>query len=1002
MKPLSENQLLALQERHGQEFYYMVQVNWPGQTEIYARRSEDGLPFPVKPYLIELSDYYTQGRLDGFGSSESIQVVLADPFGQFKALMDFNDLVDISAQVAIRAKGSKYSDYIVVATGFVSLPITWEEGTRLFKFTISNAPANNRLCYTPTITDIDVSMETGYVPVVEAFDFGNKVYTQYYGNAYLSSDKFKLEQCLNTETWPLSFNYCRNVKAVPLAKSPEAVVTREVPDTTGGWAARTLAHQHNLGAQRYNYINQERFIENPNAIRAKYVDIPEATGKVIIPVSGAENFEAFTDLLLQVDSGNDKILLIGRFIPMVPEGEEDYDPGALSGYLEINLTEPAPARLLPRIPNPAFDPTIPESEQNPSEIPDIDELPLDWDQTEQEPAKANFNLPLYYGLKVFQRAEPTTLDPYAETEEMDAAEKRQEIMHDFKLSSRMHYTDKAREFVTSELGPNAEGYEPMPDEDYNDLISLKDTWQGFGQDGYSEFYIRGTYALNAPNNVTPIDPLDAPWLQGCIIEVELTLNPQVQIVDPTVLPDTFDYKAKQFAEYNSALQQYGQQITWREFIANTATKAYMYLEVVEQRGLWCRVYNPLNFRFTSILNVYRTPSMYRPKESLTTLLPTTWDQAPSPRRQIGIQAGSKITLFNWAPTKQYVVDCKRECEVLGIKYRDETTGNLANLPNRLWRYDPVEPGTLWPGYHPACTVVTVSFNGMIRLQSSATGAELYVDVDSPYRTDEDIMAKAVKLTHPDTPRTFGIKFVEISTSKSLQFMRNSLPRPNSVVLTQETGIKDFLANLAFQNGKLIQSRGNLVFTRNFMKPISPGTTIPKITPNNIIERTIVMGVTNEVKTLFNIVFHQQDSLKEPVDTTRKNNMDYYGEFGIDWDISAYSDFTGAFDVLNFWIAYFSNYWRTMSLKTTMELVNLEPYDIVHLDFSGFNLHFQTPYIEVLGSEAVAANPYPSFANTLAVVTSLKVNIEEGTVNLELWLPIIAGQSVAQPLEWDTL
>ncbi len=1041
MRNLTTEQQVALSARHGQEFYYVVQVNWPDGMVIYSRKAEDG----CQPFLLEVNDYYSTGRIDGFGSAGQISVTLADPHGILKYRFDNYNLLDVPCHVAIRSTSEKHNCFLPIFSGLLSAPMEWAEGQRTFVFNIVSNPSNQNLCYTPDIKDIDVSETFGYVPILETgrvdyFNIGWRNYVDMIGSAYISSEKFRTDSVINKETWPLSFNYVQNVAVQPIAKSPEAKVTRAIPDTTGGWAARREAIEHNKAAAKANSIAladvladysaeiaalqatadslaevseaalqaviaaqavvdglgddpgasgaaaqaaledavlQAAIAEeaaqaaqaaadaaeaagptiDPDRDRAQYVAVPAASGKIIIPIANSEGFTPFVDTVVEIKDSDDLILAVGQFIPEVSSDDFDYDPNALTGYFIIHTSSSAIAWPLAQIPNPNYDPQLPEGEGNPATIPDTDNLPPLSNALEPLPDFINFNLPLYKNLKVYQRKEVDGYDPNPiKDNAVTQEEKRLNLIESYQIKSKTRYVDQIREY-----GETKEEFEE------DDVKSLEDLVVGFGQDGLTQFHILGYYD---GSTFVPVDFRDFPWLGNSTIEVEVDLEAAKPSLDPDLDVSGFDDIGG--------------------FPTNQVS-AFATMNVTEQLGYTCYVENPLNWRFLRVRSVFKNNKWVRKQEQLVSLQAKPFATQTAQYRQMEISSGASIRLFNWQPEKQYVVDCKPGTTVKAVKYISNNGKVLENLSSFAYQVENMGEGTIWAGYHPACTMIYLSFNALMRLKDGRDMTELYVDLDSPYRTDEEIMAKATDML---------AEAQRVPFTRQINFYPNgSVPRECTVILEQEIGIREFLTHLAFQNGKIIRGEGNVVRSRSLMRP---GPSEFTIKSHMIIERSLVMGLTQELQTVFDITYNSTDRSNQPYKTTRKSNCDVYGEKKIQWEFDCYPTFLAAEDVLAFWANYFSNYWRTLKIKTTLECAHLQVYDTVGLDFTDINLNFSEHYEEVTGLQLTLPNVHPSFSNTLGVVTSMKYNIEDGTILMELWLPIYAGDTQMQPVYWDTI
>jgi len=1008
---MNEEFLKAFGTRHGQEFYYLLEVQWPTGTERYSRTPEDT---DCLPLLLEINDYYVRGRADGFGEAATLTVRLADPFGHLKTIFLNYDPTDVPANVAIRVTNRDRTEIktVPIMQGYIKGPFKWEEGTRTFTFTVAYNPVDNTLGYTPSVDDIAQTDEFQFV-------YGSSWYTPDHlpqiESPYITDQRARNEEILNTDPWPLSFNYCKNITVTPVGKAPKTKVVREVIDTTGGWAFRRWAHDMNNAAKAYNFMEAYNILTG-KAEAMPYVDVPAATGKIIIPVEATGALVEGEPQLYELIMGDDLYVFVGT---LWRTPEQDFDPTTKSGYIQIDLTEAAPEHLLPRIPNPDYNPNIPVSPENPTLIPDIYEYPVGWDQYEQIPPIANFNLPIYQYLHCIQRVEGSTNDPYDPDAYagFDRADILYQAVSSFKSASRMAYTDLINEYSSLDVGPNGRPRDEVKfNEMYSDLAPMNLLTPGFQQDGLSGFFLTGYFEFNQPQHPnqpaprpTLLNQFDYPWIEGCWIEVEIDLEDYAEPLDPS-LTDTQlaqrnlssqQEQAKEYSAYVTAARAYGIGTVGGALppIPLPATKAYISLRVVSQDGMYCVVENPLNWKFHKIINVFKNPGTIRAKDSPNTMFPSPYQGASPYMRHTIIKSGSEISLFNWNPAKQFVVDAKTGTKVIALKF-DTGFGPRAILPGTFTTQD-MYPGSIWPGYHPACTMVYLGYNAYIRLRGlTKEDPTLLVDLDSPYRTDEQIALKAVELSNDVAEVPLGLQTVILDTRRSMMYIPGSIPRPATTIVSEPLSIREFITKLLFQNGKVVTGNANLVSSKSMMKPID-GSGIRNIRPETIIEKSINLGMTEAVSTVFDVTFTGNDRIKEPLVFSRKYNSQRYGESETSIELSTYVDIADAYDVLAFWIRFYGNYWKTTSLKVTMEHADIKIHDIVYLDLSAIELHYQEPYEELFPTQPTApAEPFlPSY---LGLVRSVAFNIAEGTIDLEVWHPVVAGSRNQDPLYWDTV
>jgi hypothetical protein len=259
--------------------------------------------------------------------------------------------------------------------------------------------------------------------------------------------------------------------------------------------------------------------------------------------------------------------------------------------------------------------------------------------------------------------------------------------------------------------------------------------------------------------------------------------------------------------------------------------------------------------------------------------------------------------------------------------------------------------------------------------------DLVVDLSNKFNTDELIVKSIVQQVNAK-PTSWNIQPLAYKPD----YFRG---RPNSLYIQSQESAKQTISRIAFQNGKLIQGNGNYF---EMVDMIYGKGAVYTFDENNILAQTVELAVAGEPATVFNIDFRGHKQL------VKKHNY-YYGEKAIGW----------AFD------AYDCNIWRIIRFKATFEALAVQTHDIVQFNFTQ-GLHYQPVYEQVTGpidtpviyiptdTEGVFITepaPMPLY-NCKGLVTNSKFNVEEGTIEFQVWLPIIAGETSQNPSLWKTI
>ncbi len=939
----TDQQLLAA--RHGQEFWYCLEIEWPDGLEVYSNRKEDG----VLPLLLSITDFNNVSRVDGFGSTAAIDIELNDAYGNFKYRFDTLDLTNVRATVVLRSD----TLYIRMFTGRIEHPITWTESTRTLKFTVAPAFNDGLVGYTPNMQDIEASSAYGFdfQSLVTYMDFG----FSYDDTFFISSEFFRTKERLNGESWPTVFGYCRNVPIAPIAKSPACHTTREVWDITGGWAARSKAIQINKDAQEYNNQNTIEIL-NDEIDPKPYVVVPRADGIITMQTDRSDLFEQFETLLVSVEFNDQLIVCRGRFYTTIQPQHLDATPFAPKGYFVVTVGPEADELPLLDIVNPDYDPGDPTS---PPTIPDPSHPPTGWpiDMPDNLDTYTDFNIPVYENIRVFQQLESDDYEVASQDWPIPMTmEQKQEILY-------RSLAAKTLEKLPSYLATDVWGSEQLTE-------ILDGSPLGYPEDQLTRFHVVGLLddaGVTAKSIPDYFAVEDYPWLAQSWIEAEVILGTRKPSLDPSLDTSTI----ADLVEWN-----------------DDGEIGYILLPVIKQRGFECTVYNPDQFTFRRIRTVYKNNVIQKKRQELATISADKLLSRDPESRQGVIPSGAIIRFFDWLPEQQFVIDTKMGTDICAIKYLNEEGDDYIALPSGSYGVTDAESGTLWAGWHPTCTVVTLSYNGMMRhrFDCQRNNGKLVCDSVNVYQTDEEIAQVATQIVNglPDSNLFEPIVF-ETDLAQA---------RPNSCILTEPVGIKTFLSQVAFQNGKIVAGVGNEVRYVNIMKPPRP---VMIIDENKIVEKSVMLDFTTDVATVFDLQFRSSDMNDDIYQTIQRMNLAKYGEQKIQWLFYVYDDINMSIDVVNFWMYYFSNYWRRMSLTVTFECAGIEVADIVRMQFKQ-PLTFSTPYSQVSG-EVSGSVTQSQLYNSLGLVESMKFDVNKGTIDIVVWTPIMCGNTVPDVNLW---
>lgn len=932
MLSASQEQLAVVNDREGMEFYYAVRIYWPDGVKSYSQYKTEF----TEPLLLEIADFRSSGRVDGFGEVNVTEVKLNDPYGVFRYRFDNYNFHSITAEIFLLCY-QRPEFVFKLSSGRIRQPIVWYEGTRVLVFSIVTSTSEESITYVPSMDDVDQSSNGAFSQVY--FDY-EPAFKDNVVNTFISSSFFRSTERLNTNKWPDVYGQCARVPVKPLAINPECEVVKEVWDVTGGWAARYAAILANHKAREFNSINAFEIAADPPTQTAKpLVNIPAATGVLQIPVNRPDLFDQFEDIIVSLKKDDQIILALGSFTTL-DESAERVGKEFVNGYFSVTVGPSANAF------------TVTPGSQEPTEgEPSLDNLPTTW--------PCNLNIPLYEDIRVFQ----DTADDIFETLPTDwpAAMTKEEKKNLIARSIKQRVLENTPDFLN-------------PDPSRESAIAV-------GTDQYANEAYNKIHLVGYNRSKVPWPNNDYPWIENCWIEVEVPIEDIVTPLDPT-LRVSADNKLAQITRWDQSKKV-----------------GYTYLPVIKQFGLECLIYNPNQFKFNVVKAVYRNDLWKRAwgdadRNKFTVfaadlLAAETWAKAGV------IETGSKISLFYWQPAHTFIIDTKKNTNVLALKYQTEE--GLLCFPEDSYQVVNVEQGSLWTGYHPEATAIVLSYSGMLRYQNAGgKGADtLYADTENIYNTDEAIIRSIVSRVNKK-PTSWNIQpMIFGSTYKNV--------RANDLINSGDLSAKQLVANIAFQNGKIV--RGNGTFFE-LVDMVNGAPSAFEFNESNIVAQTIALAVAGEPSTKFSIDFGGNY-----VRQIKKHNY-YYGEKEISWRFNVYNNPKLADDVLNMWTEYYSNIWRVISFRATFAAVQVQVFDIVEFKFTE-GLSYQPVYEEVTGPidtpvifeptddpEVFTTKPAPMpLYNTQGLITNIDYNVSDGTILFKAWLPILAGQTSSAPLIW---
>ena len=162
--------LTKVQTRLGTEPVTVIEVDWSGTPITYADKDFLG----AEGKILALSGLDAIVKLGSSGASGSISVTLDDGDGSIKALLNANDIHKRPARIFQSYEGLVDGDKFLLFSGEVSSPIIWSEGQRTISFSIVNTIEDRELGFAPEDGEFDFVADSA-IGVAWPLAFGDVV-----------------------------------------------------------------------------------------------------------------------------------------------------------------------------------------------------------------------------------------------------------------------------------------------------------------------------------------------------------------------------------------------------------------------------------------------------------------------------------------------------------------------------------------------------------------------------------------------------------------------------------------------------------------------------------------------------------------------------------------------------------------------------------------------------------------------------------------------------------
>lgn len=266
----------------------------------------------------------------------------------------------------------------------------------------------------------------------------------------------------------------------------------------------------------------------------------------------------------------------------------------------------------------------------------------------------------------------------------------------------------------------------------------------------------------------------------------------------------------------------------------------------------------------------------------------------------------------------------------------------------------------------AATVVTL--NQPLTCYDKGWSDSLYIDeVSSVGPNTVDIMAWVI-----ENYTALGIDGTSFNT------VRNQLgPFPSNFCLFTHKNVVAFLGELAFQSRCALTLKNDTFYL--LYLPAEP-TPVKVITEDNILVNTleITHTSTEEIVTRLTASYKTDYSVERPGKIVLRNNQSKYGlhPMDVDWYIYNAPDLVDI--AATFWIIRKSNTWKVLKFKTPLNMIQLETFDGVTIDF---------------------ASNWSQIGSVTGIVQNVKLDTDQLNLEFEVWIPVRLGEMKKYNFAW---
>lgn len=203
--------------------------------------------------------------------------------------------------------------------------------------------------------------------------------------------------------------------------------------------------------------------------------------------------------------------------------------------------------------------------------------------------------------------------------------------------------------------------------------------------------------------------------------------------------------------------------------------------------------------------------------------------------------------------------------------------------------------------------------------------------------------------------------------------------PINCVVKDRKNLVSILQEIAWQSRcRIVRKQGKWYMYYLSATP----TPVATITEDDIISNSLVIKLsqTDNLATKLVCNWYQDLSMDKPNRTILRHNINKYGTKESSYDFWIYNDQEEVERSATFWLIRYSNVWKYLEFKTSMDHLDLETGDAITISLS---------------------NPHIANTDVIGIIDSVVYDSSTYTCTYTVWTPVKAGTNVVYDLAWPS-